>query len=143
MAKVFEITRLIRHGHTDPAGFAFYPRYYELIAETIEDFFGQALGRPFGEMHIGQRVGVPTVKIDTSFHAPSFCDDELSFSLLVVKLGRSSATLGITASCRDELRLSTRQTIVQVQLDDMKPVPFDDRLCAQLAEYLGSEEGAG
>ncbi len=136
MSRVFETRRLIRHGHTDPAGFAFYPRYYELIAETIEDFFGQALGRPFGEMHIKQRIGVPTVNIETSFHAPSYCDNELLFSLSVVKLGRSSAMLQIVASCDGELRLTTRQTIAQVQLDDMKSVPFDADLRSQLGEYL-------
>lgn len=138
MNKIFETTRLIRHGHTDPAGFAFYPRYYELIAETIEDFFAEVIGMRFGEMHISRRIGLPTVHIETSFLAPSYCDDVLLFSLVVARLGRSSATFEITASCDGEQRLTTRQTIAQVTLDGMKPVPFDEALRDQLDEYLQS-----
>ena len=139
MAKVFETTRRIRHGHTDPAGIVFYPRYYELIVETIEDFFADDLGMRFGELHLTRRMGLPTVHIETSFLAPSYCDDELLFSLVVTKLGRSSATLQITASCDGERRLTTRQTIAHVQLDDMKAVPFDEDLHNSLAEYLQSD----
>lgn len=138
MSSVFETKRLVRHGHTDPAGFAFYPRYYELIAETIEDFFAEVIGMRFGEMHIRRRIGLPTVHIETTFLAPSYCDDVLLFSLIVTKLGRSSATFEITASCDGERRLTSRQTIAQVKLDGMQAVPFDDALRDQLGEYLQS-----
>ena len=136
MTAFFETRRLIRHGHTDPAGFAFYPRYYELIAETIEDFLAEVAGLRLGDMHIRQRVGLPTVHIETSFLAPSYCGDELQFSLVVTRLGRSSATFEITATCDGERRLVTRQTIAQVELDSMTSLPFDEALREQLGAYL-------
>lgn len=140
MGQVFKIRRLVRHGHTDPAGFAFYPRYFEMINETIEDFFRQALNRPFGEMHLKHRFGVPTVHMETTFHAPSYCDEELSFELTVMKMGRASATFEIMATCNGEKRLTTQHTIVYVQLDDMKSVPFDDALRDGMANYLLGDE---
>lgn len=140
MGQVFETRRLVRHGHTDPAGFAFFPRYYELVNDTIEDFFRVVLDRPFGEMHLRQRFGVPTVHIETTFHAPSYCDDELLFELVVDRLGRSSATFEVTATCGGEKRLTSRHTIAYVQLDEMKSVPFDDALREGLLAYVRSAD---
>lgn len=139
MMRSFEATRIVRHGHTDPAGFAFYPRYYEMVAEVIEDFFREVLHRPFGEMHLKQRVGVPTVHIETDFHAPSYCDDVLSFRLGVRKIGRASAVFELVATCNGETRLTTRHTIANVRLDTMKSIPFDDELRSGLSHYLISE----
>jgi len=139
MGQVFETNRLVRHGHTDPAGIVFYPRYFEMINETVEDFFRDALGRPFGEMHLQKNIGVPTVHIETSFLAPSFCDDVLTFSLCISKLGHASATFDITATCGDEQRLTTALTVAHVALREMKAVPFDDSLRAELTHYLINE----
>lgn len=130
----------IRHGHTDPAGIVFYPRYYELISATIEDFFREALGMPFGDLHVRQRLGVPTVRIETAFLKPSYCDEELEFSLVVLKLGRTSATFGVDASVDGELRLSSKHVIANVALDEMQPIPFSATARERLADYLATEE---
>lgn len=139
MAKVFETQRLVRHGHTDPAGIVFYPRYFEMINDTVEDFFREALGRPFGQMHLRNGLGVPTVHIETSFLAPSYCDDVLTFSLRVTRLGRSSATFDIAAVGNGERRLAASLTIAQVSMKTMKSVPFDESLRNDLSAYLAAE----
>ncbi len=139
MGKVFETDRLVRHGHTDPAGIVFYPRYFEMINEVIEDFFREALGRPFGDWHRQKKTGVPTVHIDTSFLAPSYCDDVLTFSLRIGKLGGSSATLLIAARCGDEQRLTTSLTLAHVDLTVMKAIPFGNELRSDLSAFLVDE----
>ncbi len=139
MGKVFETQRLVRHGHTDPAGIVFYPRYFEMINDTVEDFFREALGRPFGQMHLRNGLGVPTVHIETSFLAPSYCDDVLTFSLRVTRLGRSSATFDIAAVGNGERRLAASLTIAQVSMKTMKSVPFDESLRNDLSAYLAAE----
>lgn len=139
MGKVFETQRLVRHGHTDPAGIVFYPRYFEMINDTVEDFFREALGRPFGQMHLRNGLGVPTVHIETSFLAPSYCDDVLTFSLRVTRLGRSSATFDIAAVGNGERRLNASLTIAQVSMKTMKSVPFDESLRNDLSAYLAAE----
>ncbi len=140
MAKRYSTRFRIRHGHTDPAGIVFYPRYYELISATIEDFFREALDMPFGDLHVRQRLGVPTVHIETTFLAPSYCDEELEFSLVVEKLGRTSATFRIDASREGEKRLSSRHVLANVALDDMRPTPFGRNVRGRLEEYLVGEE---
>jgi 4-hydroxybenzoyl-CoA thioesterase len=136
MGEVFETNRLVRHGHTDPAGIVFYPRYFEMINEVVEDFFREALGRPFGDWHRRKKTGVPTVHIDSSFLAPSYCDDVLTFSLRISKLGASSATFLITARCGDEQRLKVALTLAHVDLTVMKAIAFGDELRSDLSSFL-------
>ena len=140
MGQVFEVERRVRHGHTDPAGIVYYPRYFEMINDTVEDFFREALGRPFGEWHLRKDTGVPTVHVETSFHAPSYCDDVLMFSLRISKLGRSSATFDITAACGDERRLTAALTIAHVAVGEMKAVPFSEALRSDLGAFLSDEK---
>jgi len=139
MGNVFETERLVRHGHTDPAGIVFYPRYFEMINEVVEDFFREALGRPFGDWHRRKKTGVPTVHIDTSFLAPSYCDDVLTYSLCISKLGHSSATFLIKARCGDEQRLKAALTIAHVDLTEMKAIAFGDELRSDLSAFLVDE----
>ena len=57
----------MRFGHCDPAGIVYYPRYFEMLNELVEDWFAQALGLPF-DVLIGQRrIGMPTAQLDTRF----------------------------------------------------------------------------
>lgn len=139
MGQVFKTKRLVRHGHTDPAGIVFYPRYFEMINETVEDFFREELGHPFGEMHAQKDIGVPTVHIETTFLAPSYCDDVLTFSLSLSKLGRASATFDITAMCNEEQRLTAALTIAHVARREMKAIPFGDGLRAGLTAFLNDD----
>ena len=139
MGRVFETNRLVRHGHTDPAGIVFYPRYFEMINEVVEDFFRDALGRPFGDWHRRKKTGVPTVHIETSFLAPSYCDDVLTFSLTISRLGHSSATFQIAGRCGDEQRLTTALTLAHVDLTEMKAIAFGDKLRTDLSAFLIDE----
>ena len=143
MGRIFETNRLVRHGHTDPAGIVFYPRYFEMINEVVEDFFREALGRPFGDWHRRKKTGVPTVHIETSFFAPSYCDDVLTFSLKISRLGHSSATFQIAGRCDDEQRLTTALTLAHVDLTEMKAIAFGDELRTDLSAFLIDESKEG
>ena len=136
MSEVFKVDRLVRHGHTDPAGIVYYPRYYEMINNCVEDMFRDAFNRPFGHMHLKDKIGVPTVKMNTEFFAPSLCDDILTFCISVIKLSTSSITLDVTAYCGDEKRLAATQTLVYIDMTTMKSAPIDDELRANLTKFL-------
>ncbi len=139
MAKIFEINRLVRHGHTDPAGIVYYPRYYEMINDTVEDFFAEILHRPFAYMHMNEKRGMPLISMETRFIAPSFCGDTLTFGLGLAKLGRSSITFDISARCGTQERLAARLTMVHTDLNLMQSIPFDDDLRPILSAYLINE----
>ena len=60
---------IIRFGHCDAAGIIFYPRFFGLVNETVEDWFA-SLGHSFKSLHVDQRKGVPTVRFECEFVGP-------------------------------------------------------------------------
>ena len=106
----YERSKLIRFAHCDPAGIVFYPRYVELCNEVVEDWFAEGLGVGFAELHQARRIGVPAVRLEVEFAAPSRIGDVLGFRLAVTELGRTSATLRIVAHCgaEDRVRFTLR-----------------------------------
>ncbi len=117
----------------DPARIVFYPRYFEMLNDTVEHFFDEVLGCPFEALHHGHAV--PTARIDTQFKAPSRLGDRLEIRLTCTRLGRSSLDLAFTASCGDELRLTAQSTLVHVGPDG-RPVPWTDALRKALEEQV-------
>ena len=37
----------VRFRHCDPAGIVFYPRYFEMINDFVEEWFDKGMGLPF------------------------------------------------------------------------------------------------
>ena len=67
----FESKKLIRFQHCDPAGIVFYPQYFVLFHELIEDWFNDGLEVNYADLIAVQRLGVPTVRIECDFVARS------------------------------------------------------------------------
>lgn len=111
--------------HCDPAGIVFYPRYFEMINDCIEAFFDEIVDEPFEKMH--QKNAVPTAQIECQFKAPSRQGDNLELELRLNKLGRSSLGLCVTATCDQELRFTSKSTIVYVN-ENGRPVSWPDRM---------------
>ena len=119
----------------DPAGIVFYPRYFEMINATIENWF-RAIGYGFDEMIIQDRFGVPTATIQVDFKAPSRLDDLLEFRLDLKRLGRSSIGIEITISGDDEIRALVQQTLVFIRIDGNKPARIPDPLRARIERSM-------
>lgn len=124
--------------HCDPAGIGFYPRFFEMVNDCVEAFFFD-IGYPFETMHRGQVGGVPTVKIEAEFPAPSRHGDELLLVLEVIRLGRTSLSLRITAHCGKEVRMRVVSTLVHIDRQG-RPAPWSDVHRARLAAHV--TEGA-
>lgn len=133
-------TRQIRveFNHCDPAGIVFYPRYYEMTNSTVENFFRDQIGWPFEAM-MAQGIGVPTVRIETDFRAPSRLGDLLDWTLDLSALGRASATLRLQATCGREERLTVILTLVWLG-PDHRPAPWPEAVRPRLAAHLAPQE---
>lgn len=117
----FRAVKRVRFSHVDCAGIVFYPRYFELYNEIVEDWFAEALGCPFAQLFQRFGSGVPTVRIACEFSAASRLGDDLQYELVVTELGRSSFSIEITARCAGELRLKGSSTLVFAQVVDGRP----------------------
>ena len=133
--KEFKYQRKVTFGQTDPAGIVFYPRYFEMINETIEEWFSE-MGEPFRKLHMQDRKGVPMVHIEADFSKAGRLGDLLEFSLKLVKVGRSSFELDITASTDQEPRFTTKCILAYIDQDKGKAVSIPDSLRAKFQEWL-------
>jgi len=131
----FDVTRRIRFADVDPAGIVFYPRYFEMINATIEDWFEQGVGYGFDAMIVNGPHGVPLARMEAEFKAPSRLDDTLVFSLVVRELGRSSIKLTITARCGDEVRMIARPTLVFIDQAGNSPISILPELRSRMLNF--------
>lgn len=134
----FKTTKMVRFEHCDPAGLIFYPRYFQLSHQVVEDWFKDGLSSSHADLVVNQKVGIPTVHIEASFLAASRLEETLEFTLQVTKLGNSSVTLSITAHHQGELRCEINQVIVFSQLDpnDVKSVPIPNGIRTKMHKYM-------
>jgi 4-hydroxybenzoyl-CoA thioesterase len=132
----FRVARVVRFEHCDPAGIVFFPRVFALLNEVVEDWFARSLGVDFAALHLRERLGVPTVKIECEFLRASRLGETLDFALDVESLGRASFVLAHAVRCGDELRVHARATLCFVSLDTMRSVPIPEDLRAAMARDL-------
>lgn len=125
---------IVRFEHCDAAGLMFYPRFFGLVNEMVEDWFAK-LGAPFKQMHIDAKKGVPTVKLDAQFGKPARMGDTLTQTLHVAEIGSASCTLVHEALVEGAPVARFEQVIVYVDLDGMGPEPWPDALRKAMSAY--------
>lgn len=133
----FERQKLIRLQHCDPAGIVFYPQYFLLFNELVEDWFNEGLGVDFADFHAKARMGIPLARVEADFLAPSKQGEQLSMRLTVKELGNSSLKLRISAHCGAEERVRAMLTVVQASLETRRSVPFSADTRARIERFRG------
>ena len=134
----FEITRTIRFGQCDPAGIVFYPRYFELFNELIEEWVIHALGISYADLLGRRKVGMGPVALNIEFDAPSRMGDEVQLGISVEKLGNASLRLSLGCRCGDEPRARMTQTIVCTDTVAARAQPFPSDLRQAIERYIQS-----
>lgn len=132
----FECVKRIRFSHCDPAGVVFYPRYTELFHEVVEDWFAEGIGIDFRTLRDTWGLGVPAVRLDQEFIAPSRYGEVLSFRLELESIGSSSLSLVIGARAASGPRARAGLTLVFVSMNDFRAVPIDSALRERLQPFL-------
>ena len=135
---VFRSEKLIRFQHCDPAGIVFYPQYFVLFHELVEDWFNQGLGIDYSDFVQKQGLGVPMVKVDCEFLAPNRFGDTLMLELAVKRLDNSSITFGVRGSTEGRERVRATLTVVHAAIDGPRAVPIADDLRVRMQRFLES-----
>lgn len=118
--------------HCDPAGIVFYPRYVEMLNDTIEHWLKHGIGASFASLHGDRRIATPTVNLQVDFVAPSRLGDELAAVLWIEGVGRTSLKVAVELRGGDaaaQARVRARLVLVFVDMQTMRPieVPADVR----------------
>lgn len=132
----FEADKPIRFHHCDPAGIVFYPQYFVLFNELVEDWFNEGLGIDFARFHADDRLGLPMAHIDCDFLASSKIGDVLRFRLAVKRIGTSSLTLAVDARSGDEVRVRATLTVVLASLETRRSIPFPPGFREKLERFV-------
>ena len=131
----------VRFGDCDPAGIVFYPRYFEMFNNLVEDWCADGLGTSFQELHGVRGLGLPTVSIQTDFVAPSKLGDVLRAELSVTKLGGSSITLAIRLRGADGVeRVRATLVLALMDLKTARAIRILDPMRARIAQFQAQDQ---
>jgi 4-hydroxybenzoyl-CoA thioesterase len=120
----FVSEKLIRFHHCDPAGIVFYPQYFILFHELLEDWFNRGLGLNYADLISKERRGLPTAHIDCDFRIPSKIGDTVQMQLAVKRVGNTSLTLAVSVRRGTEVRVTANQVLVLISLEDGAVLPI-------------------
>src|SRR6478752_2299709 len=139
MNQIFTKTEKVRFGHVDYAGIVFYPRFLEMLNGLVEDWFEEALERPFSKMHTTN--GIPTVDLKVQFKKAARLADILTKKLWVKNIGGASLLCGFRFEDEQgNTCLEGEVTLVNVAFSEeknaMKAAPFSDEMKAKIEKYI-------
>lgn len=135
---IFTKQEKIRFKHIDYAGIVFYPRFLEMLNDIVEDWFEEALDRPFSKMH--ETNGIPTVDLKVQFKNAARIGETLSKKLWVAELKSSSIVCGFQfTNQEDKTVLEGEVTLVNVKIQEdrqsIKAEPFNEEMKEKIKIY--------
>jgi 4-hydroxybenzoyl-CoA thioesterase len=136
---IFTKQEKIRFKHIDYAGIVFYPRFLEMLNDLVEDWFEEALDRPFSKMH--ETNGIPTVDLKVQFKNAARIGETLSKKLWVAELKSSSIVCGFQfTNQEDKTVLEGEVTLVNVKIQEdrqsIKAEPFNEEMKGKISKYI-------
>lgn len=91
-----------------------------MLNAAVEDWFADQLGRSFHGLHVGDRIGTPTVALEVQFVAPGLLGEILDISLVPARVGATSCTVAFEITCAGSVRLHGKAVLVCMNLDTKK-----------------------
>ena len=136
MAEPFARERLIRFSHCDPAGIVYFVNFFDMVGGVVEDWFREAVGLPFQEMHLQRRIGFPIVNTGCEFFRPAHLGDTLRLELAIARLGRSSIEFAVRGSVGGEEKFRARHKVAFVSLDSWRALPIPEDMRAKMLPFV-------
>ncbi|MCW9034411.1 MAG: acyl-CoA thioesterase [Alphaproteobacteria bacterium] len=125
----------VRFTHTDPAGYVFFPRFFEMFQAAVEDWFNEGLEVDYAGMVNNLGLGLPTAKTECTFMRPCKLGEMLELSVILEKIGTSSISLRFDGHVNGELRLQAKSVLVVISLETGKAEPISDDLRTRLSWF--------
>ena len=133
--KIYTHNSRVRFTHTDPAGYVFFPRFFEKFQAAVEDWFNLELDVDYAGLILERGVGLPTAHTECSFMKPCLLGEMLGLAVRLERVGKTSITVEFIGSVEGEERLRARSVLVFISLDDGRPVPIPRDLREKFESY--------
>jgi 4-hydroxybenzoyl-CoA thioesterase len=135
MMSAFQREMLVRFGHCDAAGWVFYPRYFEMVSDFVEDWFEDGLLASAPGLFHHKKILTPSVHFTVDYLKPTRYGDRLTFNLWTVRVGRASCELRIEASHQGELRMRLKQVLVFISAETGRALPIPPELQSRMQRF--------
>ena len=140
MATPFVRPHRIHFSECDPGGIVFYPQYFVLFNDLMEQWIDALLPSGFRGWVLDRRLGLPTVRLEAEFKAVSRMGDDVLLSLRPARIGGKSMQLQLAChgagqdgnAVANGLRMAVLQTVVTTSLDSHAAIPIPDDLRAAI-----------
>ena len=131
----FQREILVRFGHCDAAGWVFYPRYFEMISDFVEDWFEDGLSASAPGLFHHKQLLTPSVHFTVDFFKATQYGERLTFNLWTVRVGRTSCEVRIEASHQGELRMRVKQVLVFISAQRARATPIPPELISRMQRF--------
>lgn len=136
----FVTQQLVRFGHVDPAGIAYYPRIFDYIHEAFEELWDVHVGKRYYHLLAVDRIGFPLVHSDVDFTHPLRFGDRPVVTVTCLDIGRSSLTLRYHYTVAGTTCLVAKMTTVCVDLDELQSREIPSEYRTKFESILESRE---
>lgn len=140
-SKLYTSQHRIRFSECDPAGIVFYPQYFVLFNDLLEQWIDSILPEGFNGLIANKKIGMPTVSLQADFRSISQMGDDVILSIGIKKLGSRSLQLRLQCVGVDGvLRMEVQQVIVTTSLSTHRSIEIPEFLRTALQDYILVEE---
>lgn len=140
--RAFVRERRIFFHHCDPAGIVLYPHYLLFVDEVLQEWFEEALHVDYRGLFLERRLGIPTVRLECDFLAPSRMGDTVRLGLTLDRIGTKSFELGFTCTgaADGSERLRVRAVVVCMSQEEHRAVPIPPDIRASMERWASRDE---
>jgi len=132
----------VRFGDIDHAGIMYYPRLFHKFHIAFEEFFEECVGVSYDRILNEERIGFPTVRVETEFRKPMSYGDVLEIAMESRRVRNTSVTFGFTVyrAGTPEVCARSEHTVVCVDMDTFRPTAIPSR-CRDAFEAIAAPAG--
>lgn len=140
-SKLYTSEHRIRFSECDPAGIVFYPQYFVLFNDLLEQWIDTLIPEGFNGLIAQRKVGMPTVNLQADFRSISQMGDDVILSIGVKKIGSRSLQLRLQCVGKDGvLRMEVQQVIVTTSLETHQAIEIPEFLRSPMQAFVLADE---
>jgi len=134
-AKAFSGRRMICFFDCDPAGIVFTPHFVTILNGVIEDLFLGALGLNYHALIRDDRIGLGYAHINCDFFLPAQMSDQMVFTPLVKRIGRSSVGFLVHGHRGADEVVRGNFVMVTTSIETYRPISLPKPIRTALVAY--------
>ncbi|MGF1511201.1 MAG: acyl-CoA thioesterase [Myxococcota bacterium] len=132
----FRTQRRIGFGHSDPAGIAFYPRFFEWFHDAFEEMVEASTGVGYRTWVMERKLGFPAVQVACEYRRPVQFGDVADIEVFASRFTGRSATFEYRLRQVGQLAATASVKIVFLDMAMNRPRPFPVDAADGLRVYL-------